>query len=129
VAKLAIDKAQAPEVKQFARRMLADHTKANTELKRIAEKKNLPIPTQLDAEHQAQIEKLSSLSGADFDKEYMAMMVDDHKDAVELFKKQADKGSDPDLKGFAMKTLPTLERHSDMARADKKSADREKTQL
>src|SRR5262249_46165610 len=55
MAKLAIDRAQAPEVKQFARKMLADHTKANTELKRIADKKGLQVPTQLDADNQKNV--------------------------------------------------------------------------
>lgn len=129
LAKLAIERAKSPEVKQFARKMLADHSKANTELKAIADKKGLEVPTKLDADNQKTYEKLAGLTGADFDKEYMATMVDDHKTDVAEFKQQSENGSDPDLKHFAMKTLPTLERHMDMAKMDKKTADDEKTKM
>lgn len=129
MAKLAIERAQAPEVKQFARKMLADHTKANTELKRIADKKGMQVPTQLDADQQKNMEKLSSLTGADFDKAYMSMMVDDHRTDVAEFRQQAERGSDPDLKQFAMRTLPTLEHHMDMAKTDKAATEKEKSRM
>ncbi|HKG20643.1 MAG TPA: DUF4142 domain-containing protein, partial [Blastocatellia bacterium] len=66
--------------------------------------------------HQALVSKLSGLSGAEFDREYMRQMVKDHSDAVELFQKEASRGKDADLKGFAAKTLPALQEHLRMAR-------------
>ena len=106
LSKLAMDKGQSTEVKQFARKMVEDHTKANMELKQIAEKKSIAVPTTLDAKHQKVYDKLAKLDGADFDKEYMRAMAMDHDDTVKLFKEQSQNGQDPELKSFAMKTLP-----------------------
>jgi putative membrane protein len=118
LSKLAMEKGQSMQVKQFARKMVEDHNKANTELKQIAEKKGMTLPTQLDDKHQKAYERLTRLEGPDFDREYMKAMTDDHDDTVKLFKDQMENGKDPDLKSFAMKTLPTLEKHDDLAHTD-----------
>ena len=115
---LAMDKGQSSEVKQFARRMVEDHTKANVELKQIADKKNLVVPTRLDDQHEKAYDQLAKLDGANFDKEYMRVMATDHDEATKLFKEQSQRGQDPELKSFAMKTLPTIEKHDDMAHMD-----------
>jgi putative membrane protein len=119
LSKLAMDKGQSTEVKQFARKMVEDHSKANMELKQIADKKNLAMPAKLDDKHQMVYDKLVKLDGADFDREYMRAMAMDHDDAVKLFKQQSESGQDPELKTFAMKTLPTIQKHDDMAHMDR----------
>jgi putative membrane protein len=118
LSKLAMDKGQSTDVKQFARKMVEDHTKANMELKQIAEKKNLVVPTKLDPEHEKAYNQLATLDGANFDKEYMRVMATDHDDATKLFKEEAQRGQDAELKSFAMKTLPTIEKHDDLAHMD-----------
>ena len=118
LSKLAMDKGQSTEVKQIARKMVEDHTKANMELKQIAEKKSLNVPTAMDEKHQKIYDKLVKLQGADFDKEYMRAMTNDHDETIKLFKEQSKSGRDPELKQFAMKTLPVLEKHDDMAHMD-----------
>lgn len=120
LSKLAMDKSDSTEVKQFARKMVEDHTKASVELKQIAEKKSIPMPAAMDAEHQKIYDQLSKLSGPAFDKEYMRAMASDHDEAVKLFKQQSESGQDAELKSFAMKTLPVIERHDDMAHMDQK---------
>jgi putative membrane protein len=87
---LAEQKAQSPQVKDFAQMMVRDHTKANDDLKQIAKAQNIDLPTQLDDEHQDLRQKLQGLSGADFDREYMDAMVDGHQDAVDMLKDHAD---------------------------------------
>lgn len=111
---LAKNKAQNAEVKKFAQQMIEDHSNANTELKQLAGKKNVTLPTELDAVHKGIKDKLNSLSGADFDKEYVNAMVADHEKSVALFKSQADGGTDAETKAFAAKTLPKLQMHLDM---------------
>jgi len=113
---LAQQRAQSESVKQFAQQMVTDHTAANTELMQLATGKNVTLPTALDAKHQAMVDKLGKLSGADFDREYMKTMVKDHEKAVKMFQDQSQKGSDADAKAFAAKTLPTLQNHLQMAR-------------
>ena len=114
--KLALTKAQSPEVKKFAEQMVKDHTKAGTELEGIATPKSLDVPKTVNAEHKAVMSKLKTLSGADFDSAYMAQMKKDHDKAVALFTSaSASSDVDKDLQGFAKKTLPTLEHHQHMA--------------
>jgi len=115
LGRLASDKASSPEVKQFAQRMVTDHGKANGELKSLAEKKGISVPTDVDAKHKQTVEKLSKLSGAAFDRAYMDEMLKDHKKDVSEFKQQSTKGSDPELKAWATTTLPTLQEHLQMA--------------
>ena len=117
LGKLAQQKASNDAVKQFGSRMVDDHSKANDELKQIATGKGLQVPSDLDAHNKSQLAKLQKLSGAQFDRAYMDGMVADHKTDIALFKKEASGGKDADLKGFASKTLPTLEDHLKMAQS------------
>ncbi|MDQ3062440.1 MAG: DUF4142 domain-containing protein [Acidobacteriota bacterium] len=114
LSKLATTKAQNAEVKKYAQQMIQDHTNASAELKQLAGKKNVTLPTELDAEHKAIKDKLSGLSGAEFDKAYVNAMVTDHEKTVNLFKTQADVGTDAETRAFAAKTLPKLQGHLDM---------------
>lgn len=111
MGKLAASKAQSPEVKAFAQRMVADHTKANTELKALAAKMNVTLPTDVDSAHKSMMADMSKLSGAGFDKEYVSMMVEDHEKDVAKFQKAADGNPNAEVKAFAAKTLPTLKSH------------------
>ena len=172
---LAAERAASPDVKQFAQRMIDDHTRSGDELKALASIKSLTLPASAGAgapdasgggaaasspripsratpqsgtptgtsqgagpvnrpspgaapparntetsemakKHQALKKKLSALTGAAFDREYMSQMVKDHSSAVALFQGQATNGTDADLKNWAAKTLPTLQEHLRMAR-------------
>jgi putative membrane protein len=116
LGKVAASKAQDSKVREFAQRMVADHSKANTELESIAKAKSLSLPTELDAEHKSMVQMLSSKSGAAFDAAYSEHMNADHKKAIALFE-GASQGSDAELASFAKKTLPTLKEHKKMAEA------------
>jgi putative membrane protein len=111
LGKLAAQKASSDAVKQFGQRMVDDHSKANDQLKQVASKSNIEVPASLDSKHQSRIDKLSKLSGPAFDKAYVKDQVKDHKRDVDEFKSEAQNGSDPNVKQFAMQTLPTLEAH------------------
>jgi putative membrane protein len=116
LGQLAVDKASNPDVKAFGQRMIDDHTKANDQLKSIASNQNMTLPTDLNAKDQAEYDKLSKLSGAEFDKAYMRNMVKDHEMDIKEFQKEANSGKDPQLKSFASSTLPILQTHLQMAR-------------
>jgi putative membrane protein len=116
ISKLAKDRALNQRVKNFADMMINDHGAANTDLKTIAREKNVTLPDNL-GKHQEHLEDLSKKNGAAFDKAYMKMMVNDHKDVVEAFEKTAESGTDPDVKTFASQKLPTLRMHLDSAKA------------
>ena len=115
MGKLAQQKAASDQVKQFGARMVSDHSKANDELKQIAGTKSMTLPADLDTKHKSKLAKMEKLSGAAFDRAYMDDMLADHKHDVADFQKEASSGRDGDLKGFASKTLPTLQEHLKLA--------------
>jgi putative membrane protein len=116
LGKLAKDKGSSDTVKQFGQKMVDDHSRINDDLKTVAKKKNIDLPTALDAKHQAVVDRLSKLSGAEFDRAYSTEMVRDHQEDVKEFQKQANSASDPDVKSFASNNLPTLQEHLKMAK-------------
>jgi putative membrane protein len=115
--KVAEANGQSASVKAFGKRMIADHTTAGDELKKVADKSGITMPTSPSSEQQQVGKRLEGLKGADFDKAYADQMVKDHEDAVTLFTNEASSGSNADLKSFAKKTLPTLQEHLKMAHA------------
>ncbi len=111
MGKLAATNAENSVVKSLGAMMVTDHTKANDELKNWASGIGYTLPTSLDAEKQKMYDDLKAKKGKDFDKKYTDLMVSDHKEDVEAFKKEASEGTEASLKSFAAKTLPTLEHH------------------
>ena len=115
LGQLAEQKATSPQIKEFAKRMVTDHTQANEELMQLGKSENLSLPSQLDAKHKTEMDRLSAMSGNAFDAAYMQHMVQDHKQTVSEFQKQAQSGRDPALKSFAQKYLPIIQQHLQMA--------------
>lgn len=116
LGKYAQEHAMSPRVKNFGAMMVRDHTKANDELRSLAARKNINVPSTIDDKHREMMSDIQKKTGADFDKEYMKEMVDDHQKDVDKFKNHAENGVDPDLKTFASKTLPILLMHQDSAK-------------
>jgi len=115
LGKLAKNKAIAPKAIAFANMMVTDHTKANTELKALAGTKFITLPAILDSKKQKDYDDMSKMKREEFDKTYIDYMVKDHKEDIELFKKEAQEGKDAELKAFAAKHVPILEHHLQMA--------------
>ncbi|HJQ68907.1 MAG TPA: DUF4142 domain-containing protein [Blastocatellia bacterium] len=148
MAKLAVTKAASDEVKQYAQRLVDDHTKANDALMALASQKGVTISHDMAAapadttmkqtssadpamktkdaaamnkDHAALMSKLNGLSGNEFDKEFIRAAVKSHEKGVKSFEKQSTSATDADVKAFATNTLPTLREHLQMARdLDKK---------
>jgi len=112
---LAIKMASSSEVKAFGQRMIDDHSKANERLKALAISKAFELPVGMNAEQKKMRDKLAALSAADFDREYMKHMAEDHKKDVAEFQAESVDAKDPDIKEFASSTLPTLEEHLKLA--------------
>ena len=111
IGQLAKQKANNPQVKTFAEKMVTDHTKANEELKQIVSKKGAAFPANLPRKENSTFNSLEKATGNDFDKEYVEHIVKDHKKDVKEFEDAAKNADDPDLRAFAQKTLPTLQEH------------------
>jgi putative membrane protein len=113
LGQLASERASSPRVKEFAQMMVQDHTKAGNELREIVQQANLQLE-QGDQEHQDLIERLSKLSGAEFDREYMEAMVNDHEDAVSELERRTD-NENPQIRQYAANTLPVVRQHLERA--------------
>jgi putative membrane protein len=124
-AKLAKQKGESQAVKDFARHMEQDHTKANDELKQLASSKGVSLPTDVDAKHRRIMDELRRHTSAQFDREYMNAQVSDHKRVVADFDREAKNGKDADVKKWAADKLPTLRKHLEMAQSTDKGIAKE----
>jgi putative membrane protein len=106
MGKMAEQKGQSAEVKKVGQTMVTDHSKANNELMALAAKKGV----KLDTSHKMN----EKMGGSNFDQEYLADMVKDHQKDIAAFENEAKNGTDPDIKSWARKTLPTLKKHLKM---------------
>ncbi|HKS22097.1 MAG TPA: DUF4142 domain-containing protein [Thermoanaerobaculia bacterium] len=113
---MASTKGTSPDVKNFGNRMVNDHGKALDELKQLAQTKGITLPTDVNDDQKKEADKLSKLSGKDFDKEYTDAMVKDHEEDVAEFDKASKNAQDPDLKAWAAKVLPIIQDHLKMAK-------------
>ncbi len=120
-SKVALERSSNDRVKGFANMMISDHTKAGDELKSLASAHSVTLPDSVMEKQHAELNTLRSASAKSFDKDYINMMVKDHKATVDKFKMAAQKCDAGDLKGWASKTLPTIQMHTDSAMAIQKS--------
>jgi len=114
---LAIKNGKSKRVKNFGLMMIKDHGKANTKLMAMAAAKKLGLPTEPGVDEQKMLADLAKKSGNDFDKAYVNMMIEDHKNDVSDFTSASTKTQDPDIKAYAKKTLPVLQKHLDAINA------------
>jgi putative membrane protein len=95
--------------------MVDDHSKASEELMQLAQQKGVTPPKEPGGKHKQLRDRLSKLSGAEFDRTYANERVKEHKKDVAEFRREADRGADPEVKAWAAKTLPTLQDHLKLA--------------
>jgi putative membrane protein len=117
MGRLAQEKGQSQRVKDFGALLVKDHSKANDDLKSLAAAKNITLPDSVGSDKSDHIRDMGKMTGKDFDKHFIDMMVDDHQKDVDKFEKASTDLTDPDLKTFAGNTLPTLKAHLDTAKA------------
>jgi len=116
LGKVAEKNASSDEVKKFARQMVDDHTKANEELKTMAQAKGIDMPAEPDRSHRRAMDKMQKETGADFDRDYMKDMVKDHEADIKDYQKQARDAKDPEVKAYAEKAEAVIQKHLDMAK-------------
>jgi putative membrane protein len=110
IGRLAAEKASSPDVKAFAKRMVADHSNAQAQLMQLVKTRGFQIPAEA-TDPPVDDMMLKNTPAKDFDRMYVHMMVPDHLQTVQLFAKYALTGKDPDVNAFARQTLPTLKEH------------------
>lgn len=108
LSKLAAQQAVSAEVKQLAQKIVDEQGKILEELKSIVSKKNIALPSMADNDHKEELNNLSGKTGNDFDKAYLDYLVDNQKDELKLFEKQASNGKDPDIQVWAAEKVSLL---------------------
>jgi putative membrane protein len=111
LGQLAEQNAQSQRVKDFGQRMATDHTQADNQLKQIAQKEDVKLPTKLSPQDEATLKRLEKMHGAAFDRAYMQDMVRDHRHDVNEFRRDEKNIQNTALKDWVINTLPTLDSH------------------
>ncbi|MGI8891075.1 MAG: DUF4142 domain-containing protein [Chthoniobacterales bacterium] len=111
MGKVAAEKGASDEVKDFGNKMVKDHSKMNDDLKEVAAKLNVEVPSKISAKHHAAMEKMSAMSGANFDKAYVKDMVKDHEADIAEFEKAQKEVKNEDLKKFIDNSIETMKGH------------------
>ena len=115
LGRLADHNGQSPEARQFGRRMVDDHSKANDQLKELAAAADIPLPNAPGPAEQAMRERLDKIQGGAFDRDYILGQISAHQRTVQLFEYEIGSGQDSQLKNFAAQALPILLQHLEMA--------------
>lgn len=118
ISQVAVERATNPKVKEFAQMIVSDHTGVNGELTTLAAAKGIQLPTK-----EVDVDKWTKKSAKSFDEDYVEKMISAHKDALDLFEKEAKKGGDPELTALAAKTVASLQTHLAKAQELKKMFD------
>lgn len=113
-SELAKRKSSSQMVKDLAEKLITDHSQTNAELKTVATQKNISIPDQLGVKYQRKFDNLNEET-EDFDRVYTRVMVNDHRDIIDLYEKEAEKGEVAEIRSWASKKIPTLKQHMEMA--------------
>jgi putative membrane protein len=121
LGQLAASKASSPAVKRLAQKIVADHTKANQQLESLPSASQALQSATMPPEKGSTTDRLSQLSGKEFDRAFVEQVVQDHENAINRFKEAAASAQDPTVKQFASQTLATLEQHLEMAKSLQKS--------
>jgi len=125
-ARLAMEKGVNTQVKGYAQHMIDEHTRMHAELRTLASAKLVRLPIESSIGQRTRIKLLSASDGASFDRKYADTMgVKAHQDTMKLFQKAAASASDPQVKAFAEKALPSLQQHLQTARELKGVVDKE----
>jgi putative membrane protein len=114
--RIAEQKSHSDPVRMFARRMMRDHSDASNALLQLSRDDQVQLINQLDPDHQQVYDSLDRVDGPEFDIEYLRLQIQDHQRAVQLLEYEIGSGEDPDLKGFAAKTLPMVFTHLRVSR-------------
>jgi putative membrane protein len=111
ISQLALERSESDQVRRFAQRMVEEHDRTNAQLREAAGARQVPLPERLEVCDQATADALSGLTGPAFDQEYARQQVAAHMVAVQLFRAEATRGRDPQLRAMAEQLLPHLEGH------------------
>lgn len=116
-ARMAMQRSGSQQARDFADRMVRDHTMTTQQLATVLQSNGTPVltPAALDPRHVTMINDLAVAQGADFDRRYAIQQVAAHRDAVALLQNYAQSGDNPALRQWATQSLPMIQEHLRLA--------------
>ena len=114
LGQLTLQKSSNEQVKQFAQKMIDDHTKMGEQMKPVAQQIGVPVPTSVSKKDKAVMSKLQALSGTAYDQAYIKDMVKDHKEDLSEFQGEASSGQDQTVKDAATQGSQVISEHLQM---------------
>lgn len=115
MGQLGVSNGESKPVKDFAQQLIDDHKKINQELEKLAIRKSVILPDSVSEQHKTMLQHMSSLKGREFDSAFEQHAKDEHQKDIEKFKKASASAKDAEVRSFAEKALPVLQRHLDAA--------------
>lgn len=112
---LAQQRAGNPAVRDYGRQMVEDHGKANARLNALVQTSEIKLPSAMNGAYKKSFDDLTRLQGAAFDRAYIKGQIEDHAKVAKMLEHQIANGKDPQLKAFAVETLPTVRHHMELA--------------
>lgn len=116
LSEIATNKASNQQVQQFAQQLKQDHQSAEQNLSRIAQQVNMQLPKEAEQARQRKIQELQSLSGEQFDRQFVSHIIDEHQKTINRYENQAQQASNPQVKQYAQNQLPVLRDHLERAK-------------
>jgi putative membrane protein len=114
LGQLALQKSSNDDVKQFAQKMVDDHTKLGDEMKQVAQQMSVKVPDSPSSKDKSAMAKLQALNGDDFDKAYIKDMLKDHQQDSKEFKQEAQNTTNPALKNVVVQGQQVIDEHLQM---------------
>ncbi|MEP6662448.1 MAG: DUF4142 domain-containing protein [Verrucomicrobiota bacterium] len=111
LGKVATQHGEDPAVKELGQTLVTDHSKANEQLKAIAQRKGVDLSSEMDSKHEKTMDRFSHLNGTEFDRAFTAHMIRDHQKDIAMFERAAVSNEDADVRAFAKETLPVIKGH------------------
>jgi putative membrane protein len=121
---LAQQKSMMIDVKELGKMMEQGHTKLQSQLSALADKKNIALPNVASRKAMEEYKKLNSKTDAKFNEEYCELMIKGHKEAIAIFEKAEKESIDPEIREWAVATLPALRAHLEHAKACKEKCEK-----
>ena len=113
----AAENSQSEQVRDFARKMVEDHARANQSLEIAAQAQDMKLPDAMLKQHEDTYKELTKLSGADFDRAYSRAMVEGHEQTVAAMRAEIARAPQTEVGQWASATLPTVQAHLEHARS------------
>jgi putative membrane protein len=115
LAQLAMQKTSDSQVKDYAQQVVKDRTAIDGAVENVAKRLGVSVPSKLSHGDRKSLEKLSGLSGSDFDQAFLKQMIRNHKDEVGSCHDEVSNGQDPGLRNLANQAADTFNSHLQMA--------------